>query len=67
MADSRCHYKAMIDAGFRFLDLYGHSVVGVGYNDTTTPPTVYLNDTWDWNSGTHTMPGRRYYGDFDPP
>mgnify|MGYP001764924091 CR=1 FL=1 len=39
-----------------FLNLAGHSVVGVGYNDTTTPPTVYLNDTWDWITGIHSMP-----------
>jgi PKD repeat protein len=58
-------YKAKIDAGYPvFLNLVGHSIVGVGYNDTTTPPTVYLNDTWNWTSGTtHSMPwGGSYSG-----
>jgi hypothetical protein len=62
---SFAQYKAKIDAGYPvFLNLVGHSIVGVGYNDTTTPPTVYLNDTWNWSSGTaHSMPwGGSYSG-----
>jgi hypothetical protein len=44
-------YKALIDAGYPILlNLEGHSVVGVGYLD---PSTVYLNDTWDYE--THSM------------
>ena len=48
---SFARYKASIDAGYPvFLNLAGHSIVGVGYAD---PTTVYLNDTWD--HATHTM------------
>ena len=44
-------YKASIDAGYPvFLNLAGHSVVGVGYLE---PSTVYINDTWDFS--THSM------------
>ncbi len=54
---SFAQYKAKIDAGYPvFLNLAGHSIVGVGYNAGTTPPTVILNDTWNWGSGTHSMP-----------
>ena len=62
---SFAQYKAKIDAGYPvFLNLVGHSIVGVGYNATTSPPTVYLNDTWSWTSGTaHSMPwGGSYEG-----
>ncbi len=45
-------FKAEIDAGRPvMLNLAGHTVVGVGYNDTGS--TVYLHDTWD--TSTHTM------------
>ncbi|MGC9333967.1 MAG: C39 family peptidase [Anaerolineae bacterium] len=55
-------YKAKIDAGYPvFLNLAGHSVVGIGYDDSTTPGTVYLNDTWDYN--THTMVWGGSYAD----
>jgi len=48
-------YKAQIDAGRPvFLMLTGHFVVGVGYDNSTTPATVFFNDTWDYN--THSMP-----------
>jgi hypothetical protein len=48
---SFAQYKASIDAGYPvFLNLAGHSVVGVGYLD---PSTVYINDTWDFS--THSM------------
>ncbi len=53
-------YKAEIDAGRPvMLNLEGHTVVGVGYDDTTQ--TIYIHDTWDF--GTHTMPwGGSYSG-----
>ena len=42
-------YKAIIDSGRPvMLHLEGHTVVGTGYNDSTTPPTIYLNDTWSY-------------------
>ena len=45
-------YMAEIDAGWPvMLNLAGHTVVGVGYDNTTN--TVYLHDTWDYL--THTM------------
>jgi hypothetical protein len=45
-------YKAEIDAGRPvMLNLAGHTVVGVGYDDTAS--TVYIHDTWDYL--THTM------------
>jgi hypothetical protein len=49
---SFAQYKAEIDAGRPvMLNLAGHTVVGVGYDDSTN--TVYLHDTWDYL--THTM------------
>jgi len=49
---SFAQYKAEIDAGRPvFLNLEGHSIVGVGYNDTGN--TVYIHDTWDYL--THSM------------
>jgi len=45
-------FKAEIDAGRPvMLNLAGHTVVGVGYDDAGN--TVYLHDTWDY--ATHTM------------
>ena len=45
-------YKAEIDANRPvFLNLAGHSIVGVGYDSSTD--TVYIHDTWDYN--THIM------------
>jgi len=45
-------YKAEIDAGRPvFLNLVGHSVVGVGYDASTQ--TIYIHDTWD--NSTHSM------------
>lgn len=51
-------FQAEIDAGNPvLLNLYGHSVVGYGYNGST----IYIRDTWDTN--THTMPwGGSYEG-----
>ncbi len=42
-------YKAEIDAGRPvMINLAGHSIVGIGYNDSGN--TVYLHDTWDYNT-----------------
>lgn len=59
---SFAEYKAQIDAGRPvFLMLTGHFVVGTGYDNSTTPATVYINDTWDYD--THSMPwGGSYSG-----
>ena len=59
---SYAQYKAEIDAGRPvFLNLAGHSIVGVGYQDITTTGTVYVHDTWD--NSNHTMPwGGSYSG-----
>ncbi len=49
-------YKAEIDAGRPvMLNLEGHTVVGVGYDDTGS--TVYLHDTWDFADHTMTWGG----------
>ena len=49
---SFARYKAEIDAGHPvFLNLEGHSIVGVGYDDSSN--TVYLHNTW--NNDVHTM------------
>jgi hypothetical protein len=52
--------KAEIDAGRPvMLNLAGHTVVGVGYDDTGN--TVYIHDTWDYL--THSMTwGTSYSG-----
>ncbi len=45
-------YKAEIDAGYPVMfHVYGHTMIGVGYDDTGR--TMYIHDTWDYN--THTM------------
>lgn len=53
-------YQAEINAGNPvMLNLAGHTVVGVGYDTATS--TVYLHDTWDYN--THSMTwGSSYSG-----
>ncbi|MBM9513714.1 C39 family peptidase [Desulfogranum marinum] len=49
---SFAQFKAEIDAGRPLmLNLEGHTIVGVGYDDSSN--TVYIHDTWDYN--THTM------------
>ena len=49
-------YKAEINAGRPvMLNLAGHTVVGVGYDDAGS--TVYLHDTWDYNNHTMTWGG----------
>jgi hypothetical protein len=53
-------YKAEIDAGRPvIIQLYGHTVLGVGYNDTGN--TIYIHDTWDNSSHSMTW-GGAYYG-----
>jgi len=53
-------YQAEIDAGRPvLLNLQGHSIVGVGYDSASS--TVYLHDTWDYNSHTMTW-GTSYSG-----
>jgi hypothetical protein len=57
---SFAQYKAEIDAGRPvMLNLEGHTIVGVGYDDATN--TVYLHDTWDYNNHTMTW-GTSYSG-----
>ena len=49
---SFAQFKTEIDAGRPvLLNLAGHSVVGVGYDDSSN--LVYIHDTWDYD--THTM------------
>ncbi|WP_041974777.1 carboxypeptidase regulatory-like domain-containing protein, partial [Geobacter sp. OR-1] len=53
-------FKAEIDAGRPvFLNLAGHSVVGVGYDESSN--LVYLHDTWDYSNHTMTW-GTSYNG-----
>jgi len=55
-------YKAEIDAGRPvMLHLQGHTIVGVGYDDTTSK--VYLHDTWDYD--THEMTWGGSYSGMD--
>ena len=52
-------YKAEIDAGRPvMLNLDGHTIVGIGYDDSTN--TVYIHDTWDY--ATHYMTWGGGYG-----
>ena len=53
---SFAQYKAEIDAGRPvMLNLAGHTIVGVGYDDTGN--TVYIHDTWDYSNHTMTWGG----------
>jgi hypothetical protein len=53
-------FKAEIDAGRPvMLNLAGHTIVGVGYDDATN--LVYLHDTWDYSNHTMTW-GTSYAG-----
>jgi Divergent InlB B-repeat domain/Peptidase_C39 like family/Fibronectin type III domain len=55
-------YKAEIDAGYPVMfHVEGHTMVGVGYDDTNE--TMYIHDTWDYN--THTMPWGGSYAGMD--
>ena len=52
-------YKASIDQGRPvYIQVEGHSMIGFGYDDTATPQTLYLRDTWDTNTSqtAHSMP-----------
>ncbi len=52
-------YKASVDAGRPvFIQVEGHSMIGFGYDDSTSPQTLYLRDTWDTNTSptAHSMP-----------
>lgn len=52
---SYAQYKAEIDAGRPvMINLAGHTIVGVGYND---PSTVYIHDTWDHTNHSMTWGG----------
>jgi len=54
-------YKAEIDAGRPVMvHLEGHTMVGLGYDDSTN--TMYIHDTWDYN--TYTMTWGGYYGGY---
>jgi hypothetical protein len=57
---SLANFKTQIDAGHPvLLNLEGHTVVGVGYNSSSS--TIYIHDTWD--TLTHTMTwGKSYVG-----
>jgi hypothetical protein len=49
-------FKAEINAGRPvMINLAGHTIVGVGYDDTST--TIYVNDTWDYSSHAMTWNG----------
>ena len=53
---SFAQFKAEIDADRPvMLNLEGHTVVGVGYDDSTN--TVYIHDTWDYSIHTMTWGG----------
>jgi len=57
---SFAQYKAEIDAGRPvMLNLEGHTVVGVGYDDSSN--LVYIHDTWDYSNHTMTW-GASYSG-----
>lgn len=57
---SFARYKAEIDASRPvLLNLKGHSIVGIGYDDFSR--TIYIHDTWD--NDVHSMPwDGSYYG-----
>jgi hypothetical protein len=53
---SFAQFKTEIDAGRPvMLNLAGHTVVGVGYDDSSN--LVYINDTWDYDNHTMTWGG----------
>jgi len=55
-------YKAEIDAGHPvMIHLTGHTVVGVGYDDSGSDDIVILYDTWDFDQ--HTMVWGGQYGE----
>ena len=55
-------FKTYIDNGDPvFIHVIGHSMVGVGYNDSTN--TIYINNTWD--NSTHSMTWGGSYSGMD--
>jgi hypothetical protein len=59
---SFAQFKAEIDAGRPvMLNLDGHTIVGVGYNDSPAN-TVYLHDTWHQDGTTQSMTWGGTYG-----
>ncbi len=53
---SFAQFKAEIDAGRPvMLNLAGHTIVGVGYDDSSN--LVYIHDTWDYSDHTMTWGG----------
>jgi uncharacterized repeat protein (TIGR02543 family) len=53
---SFANFKAEIDAGRPvMLNLAGHTIVGVGYDDSSN--LVYIHDTWDYSNHTMTWGG----------
>jgi hypothetical protein len=49
-------FKAEIDAGRPVMvNLEGHTIVGVGYNDSSD--TIYIHDTWDYETYAMTWGG----------
>jgi len=54
------NFKDEIDNGRPvMIHLDGHTVLGLGYDDSTNPETVYLYNTWDHN--LHSMSWNGYY------
>jgi hypothetical protein len=58
-------YKAEIDAGRPvMIHIEGHTMVGIGYDDTSN--SIYIHDTWDYNTYTMnwggTYSGMEHYG-----
>jgi PKD repeat protein len=40
-------FKNEIDNGYPVMvQVEGHSMVGMGYDDSTSPPTIFIHDTW---------------------
>ena len=57
-------YQAEIDSGYPVLiHVEGHTMIGYGYDDSTTPPTIYIHDTWDYDD--HTMEWGGSYSGMD--
>jgi hypothetical protein len=59
---SLANYKSEIDAGHPvLLNLAGHSIVGYGYDSTSS--TIYIHDTWDLQQ--HSMTWGGSYSDME--
>ena len=57
-------FQAEIDGGYPVLiHVIGHTMIGYGYDDSTSPPTIYIHDTWDYND--HTMEWGGSYSGMD--